>query len=70
MELNNEENKKKYLTIDRLLPKMIKLKNDIEFLDTILFTIDDTYINIDTTEHSILEMFDAHFPHQVETKLV
>ena len=67
MELNNEESKKKYLTIDRLLPKMIKIKNDIEFLDEMLFIIDDTYINVDNSEHSVLEMFDSHFnAHPIE----
>ena len=65
MDLNNDETKKKYLVIDLFLPQMIKLKNDIEFLDGTLFLIDNTYINVDNTDHSILEMFDSHFGHPI-----
>jgi len=40
---------------------LVKVKNDIEFIETMLFMIEDTYLNIDVTPDSILSMFDLHF---------
>ena len=32
-----------------MLPDLAKVKNDIEFIETLLFLIEDTYLNIDVT---------------------
>ena len=47
------------------MPDLAKVKNDIEFIETMLFLIEDTYINIDVTAESILSIFDTHFGNPV-----
>ena len=66
IELNNEETRKKALVINKILPDLAKVKNDIEFIETMLFLIEDTYINIDVTPESILSIFDTHFGNPVQ----
>lgn len=49
----------------RLLPELIKAKNDIEYIEGIQFLIKDTYLNIDEPEVSILNIFDSHYGNAV-----
>ena len=53
----------------RLLPELIKAKNDIEYIEGIQFLIQDTYLNIEEPEESILNIFDLHFGNPVQTQL-
>lgn len=39
--------------INKLLPKLIKVKNDIEFIEGIQFIIEDSYLNIESGKKSI-----------------
>ena len=57
--MSQEETHKKSLTLQRLLPELIKVKNDIEYIEGIQFLIQDTYLNIDDSKESILNIFDT-----------
>lgn len=54
------------MIIKRLLPELVKAKNDIEYIEGIQFLIQDTYLNIDNKEESILNIFDAQFGNPVQ----
>ena len=57
------------MVLNKILPDLAKVKNDIEFIETMLFLIEDTYINIDVTPESILSIFDTHFGNPVQAQL-
>lgn len=48
------------------MPELIKVKNDIEYIEGIEFLIRDTYLNIADPAQSIMNVFDPQFSHPVQ----
>ena len=63
--VNEKEALRKMKVINKLLPKLIKVKNDIEFIEGIQFIIEDSYLNIESGKKSIFQLFNT-FPSLIQ----
>lgn len=71
VKLNKEETTKKNLTMMRLFPQIRKIKDDIELIESMMWIIEDTYLNLDDPNGaSLLMMFDPKVTSSIAQSMI